>query len=411
MSYLGGPVIRRKLASPTAAATIAFASGLAALTIAALAATPAAARAPLGSGRVDPSVNTQPSIDPIDASASGTNQSAGSGVTPLVAPIPFKNTQVGWGIALMLGLIHRFDPDTAYKPSTGGIAGFYTENKSWGWMAMEMARIQHDTWRLRGLVSHCDINYDFFGIGEDAGAAGKSIPLEQKMDFAVASALRRVTPGFYGGASVLWLRTSVALRNNSTAVVPPSGDLPTTDLVAPGIVGEYDTRDDDYWPRRGSIASLKGNFFTSGLGSSRDFQRYAGAWCWYRQLPYPRTILAANAGLLAAAGDVPFWAIPSIGGGQYGLRGYTQGRYRDDIVTTAQAELRWHAPNRFGAVAFGGFGQVAPSVGELPDARVLWGGGAGVRFQLTKEYPMHMRLDFAWGRDEGLLYFSVGEAF
>jgi hypothetical protein len=25
--------------------------------------------------------------------------------------------------------------------------------------------------------------------------------------------------------------------------------------------------------------------------------------------------------------------------------------------------------------------------------------------------PMHMRLDYAWGRDGGLLYFSVGEAF
>jgi len=24
---------------------------------------------------------------------------------------------------------------------------------------------------------------------------------------------------------------------------------------------------------------------------------------------------------------------------------------------------------------------------------------------------MHMRLDYAWGRDGGLLYFSVGEAF
>ena len=47
----------------------------------------------------------------------------------------------------------------------------------------------------------------------------------------------------------------------------------------------------------------------------------------------------------------------------------------------------------------------------LADASVLWGGGAGLRFQLTKEYPMHMRLDFAWGETERLLYFSVGEAF
>ena len=376
-------------------------------------AVPAAfARTPVGSGTIDPSAQSKPSIDPIDASAEGTNEHSGSGVTPLIAPIPFKNTQVGWGLAVMLGLIHRFDPDTLYKPSTGGIAGFYTENKSWGWMVMEMARIQHDTWRLRGLASHCDINYDFYGIGEDAGNAGKSIPLEQPMNFVAGSALRRFMPSLYAGASVLWLQTSVSLKNNSGVVPPPElEDLSRTDLLAPGVSGEFDTRNDDYWPSRGSIASLKGNFFSSALGSARDFQRYAGAWSWYSGTRFPRTIVATNLNVTAAAGDVPFWAIPSLGGGQYGLRGYTQGRYRDDVVTTAQAELRWHAPNRLGAAVFGGFGQVAPSVSELASAQVLWGGGAGVRLQLTKEYPMHMRLDFAWGKTERLLYFSVGEAF
>jgi hypothetical protein len=42
---------------------------------------------------------------------------------------------------------------------------------------------------------------------------------------------------------------------------------------------------------------------------------------------------------------------------------------------------------------------------------MLPAGGLGLRYQLTKRYPMHMRLDYAWGRDGGLLYFSVGEAF
>ena len=53
------------------------------------------------------------------------------GVTPLVAPLPFRNSQIGWGVALMVGLIHRFDADTALKPSTGAIAGLVSENGSW----------------------------------------------------------------------------------------------------------------------------------------------------------------------------------------------------------------------------------------------------------------------------------------
>jgi hypothetical protein len=80
-------------------------------------------------------------------------------------------------------------------------------------------------------------------------------------------------------------------------------------------------------------------------------------------------------------------------------------------MTTLQAELRFHSQGRAGATVFGGFGQVAPSIGELTKARVLPAGGAGLRYQLTRQFPMHLRADYAWGVDAGLFYFSVSEAF
>jgi len=292
------------------------------------------------------------------------------------------------------------------------VGGFYTENDSWGWMIAEMARLSHDRWRLRGMVSHMDIRYDFFGIGEDAGQAGRSIPLEQEIDFAVGSALRRVREGLYLGASAVWMRTSVELRSPPAGPPPPSSeDQTSTDLFAPGMQAELDTRNDDYWPRAGSLANLRANFFSEDLGSSRDFQRYAASSSWYTNLRGDALILATNVNGAAAAGDAPFYMLPTIGGGKYGLRGYQQGRYRDRVVTTLQAELRFHTQGRLGATVFGGFGQVAPSLGELTEARVLPAGGAGLRYQLTRQYPMHLRADYAWGIDDGLLYFAVSEAF
>ena len=109
----------------------------------------------------DPTVPSTPTINPSEASTDGTAQKTGRGVTPVFAPIPFKNTQLGWGLMGMVGLIHHFDADTTIKPSTGAIAGFYSENKSWGVLALEMARLSRDTWRLRGLFSHSEIRYDF----------------------------------------------------------------------------------------------------------------------------------------------------------------------------------------------------------------------------------------------------------
>jgi Polyphosphate kinase 2 (PPK2) len=57
------------------------------------------------------------------------------------------------------------------------------------------------------------------------------------------------------------------------------------------------------------------------------------------------------------------------------------------------------------------FRVVALPAPGVVDAEVLPAGGTGLRCQLTRNYPMHMRLDYAWGRDGDLLYFSVGEAF
>jgi hypothetical protein len=336
----------------------------------------------------------------------------GSDITPLFAPIPLKDSQIGWGLFLMVGAIHRFDPDTTFKPSTGVVGAFYTENESWGWMAAEMARFHQDRWRVRGMVSHMDIRYDFFGIGEDAGQAGKSVPLRQQMDMAIGSGLRRVSEGLYLGASLVWMRTEVELRSPPAGLPPPpSNDLARSELVAPGVQAEFDTRDDDYWPRSGSLANARTTFFTEALGSSRDFQRYMFTWSWYKRLRSDALTLATNANSSIAMGDAPFYMLPTIGVGKVGLRGYQQGRYRDRVMTTLQAELRYHSQGRLGAAVFGGFGQVAPSFGDLAQARVLPAGGAGVRFQLARDVPMHLRMDYAWGVDDGLLYFAVSEAF
>jgi len=67
--------------------------------------------------------------------------------------------------------------------------------------------------------------------------------------------------------------------------------------------------------------------------------------------------------------------------------------------------LHWTTPQ------YAGFGQVAPTAGDIPKALALPTGGLGVRYQLTQKYPMHLRFDYSWGRDGPLFYFGAGEAF
>jgi len=362
---------------------------------------------------VDPTAVDVPSLDVTAEPASGVNRrTPGSrAVTPLIAPLPFRNSQIGWGGALLVGLIHRFDDDTTVKPSTGMVGGLASENGSWGVMAVEVARFKRDTWRVRGLINYLDLNYDFYGVGIDAGAAGRSVPLDQTVFMTGGVLLRRVAGNVYLGGSVLWLETTVNLRDSLGPGLPPVPDQSRTQLLAPGLQGEFDTRDNDYWPARGSLAELKARFFSTSTGESGTFQRYTASWSWYNGLRGGGDlVLVTNVNACAAPGDAPFYGLCTLGFGRYTMRGYTQGRYRDHYGNVVQAELRGHRA-RFGAVVFGSVGQVAETAGDIFEAVLLPAGGLGARYQLTAKYPMHLRLDYSWGRDGGLLYFSVGEAF
>lgn len=362
-------------------------------------------------GVVDPGATNAGELDQNADAGQGSHRKTGSGVTPLIAPIPFKNTQVGWGLMLMGGVIHRFDKDTTIKPSTGMVGGFYTENGSWGVMALEAAKLAHDTWRLRALVSHMEIRYDYYGTGEDAGLAGKSVGLQQNMNVVVGAALRRVVPGVYLGGTAMWMNTSIAIRDTSGLGLPPAaGDTSEMSILGFGVQGEMDTRNDDYWPTQGSFGNLRAFFLSNTGGDERSFQRYFFTWSQYTPIREKRLMAASNI-TICGANNAPFWSLCAVGSGRAGLRGYTQGRYRDSVMTTVQAELRYHTAGRFGGTLFGGFGQVAPTLGDIFSAKILPAGGVGVRYQLTRHYPMHLRFDYSLGEDGSLFYFGVAEAF
>ena len=277
-----------------------------------------------------------PSIEPAPGTAESTPE-AGSGVTPLVAPLPFKNSQIGWGVALMLGLIHRLDADTTVKPSTGAIVGLASENGSWGVMGMEMARLGRDTWRARGVAGYMDLQYDFYGIGLEAGEAGQSVPIDQTFFIASGALLRHVVSGLYLGGQIVWLTTTVTPQDAAGPNDPALPDQARTDLLAGGLQAEFDTRDDDYWPQRGSLAQLKGNFFTTTTGASGSFQRYQAAWSWYHGFRGPRLVLATNLLACGAPGDAPFYGLCSLGPADSRSGGTPRGA----IGTTTPLRCRW----------------------------------------------------------------------
>ena len=93
------------------------------------------------------------------------------------------------------------------------------------------------------------------------------------------------------------------------------------------------------------------------------------------------------------------------------LRGCIGGRYRDQVMFTAQAEYRWQFYKKWGVVAFAGVGGVDEDLGGFDFENPLPSAGVGLRFMLSKENRLNLGVDYAVGKDSDAWYFSVGESF
>jgi outer membrane protein assembly factor BamA len=108
-------------------------------------------------------------------------------------------------------------------------------------------------------------------------------------------------------------------------------------------------------------------------------------------------------------GDVPYFLLPSLGGGT-SLRGYSSWRYRDRHSVLLQGELRW-IPNRYGLdmALFYDAGTVAATRADLDSSRMKSDVGIGIRLHSLVATPV--RIDLARGSEGMRLVMSGSAAF
>ena len=120
-------------------------------------------------------------------------------------------------------------------------------------------------------------------------------------------------------------------------------------------------------------------------------------------------MLAVRASFDIASGDVPFEGQTVVGGDD--IRGYSQGKYRNDQVYTLQAEYRWNFYKRWGLVAFAGLASAVEKLADIPDNDLLPGVGAGLRFKMLPAEKINIGIDGAVGKGDYSITFRIGESF
>jgi hypothetical protein len=125
---------------------------------------------------------------------------------------------------------------------------------------------------------------------------------------------------------------------------------------------------------------------------------------------FNKLVLNTNVYTVHNKGVVPFRMMPYIGGPRF-LRGFYAGRFRDKNLSLVQAEVRRHIAWRIGVAAFSGVGQVYSNIEDFNVNRFHYNYGAGLRFQINKNSPANIRIDYGRTMDSHGFYIVFGECF
>jgi hypothetical protein len=326
-------------------------------------------------------------------------------------PLPNSNPTLGTGLgAAGILFFHPSKTDTVSPSSTLAVGGIYFDTKSWAVVAGGRLILNEDRWRITAAFAGADFRYDLYEKGAEAASSEPAVGVRQKMSGGMAQVQLKLFGRVYGGVRYI-------LANVNTTAEAAGAELPPgiggTELAlrvgALGPVVSLDSRDSQFFPVRGWAVDLRSDFYAGSLGSEARLQKYEANVRAYFPVRASDTV-ATQLYVCGVGGDAPFF-LQCLYGSAGVLRGYPVGRYYDQTMFGAQVEYRRRIFPRWVAAGFVGVGGVAPGFGSYTSQDILPAAGIGVRWIAEPKEKATVRVDYAWGKDRGALYLSIGEAF
>jgi len=343
--------------------------------------------------------------DTLDAA--GEDASGAGSREWIVAPIPFRSALLGYGLKLGVARLTPMESQGGQRRVGGtAIGGMYSEGDSYA-----VAAGNRHYWRdgrIRTTVGAAggEFNYELT-LSEALGS--RAVPVSQRATGAIADVEWQVAKHGWVGGGLRFVRSPVTIKGLSQGFADLLPEV-TFEMAGVELKGQWDTRDDEFYPLQGSLTKATADVMRADIGPrSKDFARYRLAYNGYRATG-ERSVVAWRAAAETVSGTAPFFALPWFGSG-VDLRGYTPGRYIGESLVAVQVEYRWQATFRLGFVAFGGVGTVRDPPRAFDEPGWLPAAGVGLRWRLAKQNRLNFRVDYARGQDDDSLVISVGEAF
>lgn len=328
-----------------------------------------------------------------------------------VLPVAIYTPENGFGFGAVA--VRQFKPSvTDPRTSFYQVNALYTTTNRFLLELLQNVYLREHRWLFPGQTNLYKFPDKYYGIGNDTPESNEE-SLSSLLFETDQQALRRIGKGN-------WMAGAAIHLVNQWNVETQAGGLLEENQVngydgsfiwglGPAVL--YDSRDNLVNAWEGTFLSLNTRLYGKAMGSDYSFGKLVGDFRKYFLLSHANGIVLAWQTYLSAAWGEPTFQQYALLGGSTIMRGYYKGRYRDHDLLATQLECRIPVWRRFGAVVFGGTGDVSSSPSEFTLNELKWSYGAGLRFMVNKEERTNIRVDLGLGKGTSGFYFGVFEAF
>ncbi|MGB5244414.1 MAG: BamA/TamA family outer membrane protein [Lutimonas sp.] len=297
------------------------------------------------------------------------------------------------------------------KPSKIGFGGYYSTNKQYKLSISPVLYAFDNKLYIEAPTSFGYFINKYWGIGNN-------VPDYEDASYAMqtfTTTIKVQIPPFLFSAD----RTGLIFDFDQTDIVDKMDNEKLEDETLPGndggtIIGfgtdlVWDSRDNIFFPNSGIYQYFKTVIYPGGMSDfafalfELDVRSFIAI--------SPDHVFAYNFYVESVVGETPFYKLPALGG-QNHMRGFFNGRYRDNFYGMMQMEYRQYFYRKWGVVAFAGAGNVANNILEYDFSSLKYSYGLGLRFLFNKQQKINLRMDIGFGSDGSRgIYFGIQEAF
>jgi len=324
-------------------------------------------------------------------------------------PIWAVTPETGLKVGVSLGYMFRTSYDSITRPSMVRLNTSYTQMRQFNIRPSADIFFKHNEYNFKAQYVYNDFNEYYWGIGNTAPDSAKELYDFQQHKLNVRLT-KQIVRNLYLGPQILYEKLyDTRFVTNSPADASTVSGIHGYDLFGFGLALAFDNRDHIYFPKKGAYLEISNYYYINSRISDHNFhgitvdvRKFFTLW--------KDNVLAVQGFGTFNYKDVPYRQM-GVMGNEMIMRGYYNGRYRDNHFVSVQTELRKTIWGPVGMVVFGGIGNVGKDGPDLLK-NIKPNYGFGLRATAIRREHINARLDIGFGEKKIRgVYITLSEAF